>query len=95
MPPRACRPAPIRPPAVDGIRNFTGKTDRDGSVTLYGVTTAVGGVTDYGADPNKLVTITDSVSATSVPGCEEFRTLQTAGAGDVLRGVSFTPGSAR
>jgi hypothetical protein len=78
-------------PAVDGIRNFTGKVNPDGTVTLYGVTTSVGGVSDYGADPNKLVAITDNVSATALPSGEQFSTLRTAGAGDVFRGVSFTP----
>ncbi|HET6500739.1 MAG TPA: hypothetical protein VFG87_08235 [Amycolatopsis sp.] len=78
-------------PAVDGIRNFTGKVNRDGTVTLYGVTTSIGGVSDYGADPNKLVTITDKVTATTKPTNEHYNTLQTAAAGDVLRGVTFTP----
>ncbi|MBM9503802.1 hypothetical protein [Actinacidiphila acididurans] len=82
-------------PAVDGIRNFTGKVNSDGTVSLYGVTTAVGGVSDYGADPNKLVSITDNVAATSLPAGEKYTTLKTAAAGDVLRGVSFTPGSTR
>ena len=82
-------------PAVDGIRNFTGKVNCDGTVTLYGVTTSIGGVSDYGADPNKLVTITDDASATTLPTGEQYTTLQTATAGNVLRGVSFTPGSAR
>jgi hypothetical protein len=80
-------------PAVDGIRNFTGKVNSDGTVTLYGVTTSVGGVSDYGADPNKLVTVTDKASATTLPGSEQYTTLRTAAAGDVLRGVSFTPGT--
>ena len=78
-------------PAVDGIRNFTGKVNRDGTVSLYGVTTSVGGVSDYGADPNKLVSVTDKVAATSLPAGEKYRTLKTASAGDVMRGVSFTP----
>ena len=80
-------------PAVDGIRNFTGKTNCDGTVTLYAVTTAVGGVTDYGADPNKLVAVTDRTAAVAAPAGEKFTTLRTTGAGDVLRGVSFTPGT--
>jgi len=78
-------------PAVDGIRNFTGRVNRDGTVTLYGVTTSIGGVSDYGANPNKLVTITDSTAATTLPAGEQFSTLRTAAAGDVYRGVSFTP----
>jgi len=80
-------------PAVDGIHNLTGRTNNDGSVTLYGVTSSVGGVSDPGADPNKLVAVTDSLSGSSQPSGESFRTLRTAGAGDVYRGVSLTPGS--
>jgi hypothetical protein len=82
-------------PAVDGIRNFTGKVNTDGTVTLYGVTTTIGGVSDYGANPNKLVKITDATAATTLPGGEQFTTLRTASAGDVFRGVTFAPGSAR
>lgn len=82
-------------PAVDGIRNFTGKVNTDGTVTLYGVTTTIGGVSDYGADPNKLVKITDATAATTLPSSEQFTTLRTASAGDVFRGVTFAPGSAR
>jgi len=78
-------------PAVDGIRNLTGKVNRNGTVTLYGVTTSIGGVSDYGADPNKLVTITDNPAATAAAAGERFSTLRAAAAGDVFRGVSFTP----
>lgn len=78
-------------PATDGIRNFTGKVNANGTVTLYGVTTTIGGVSDYGADPNKLVTVTDKASATALPADEQFATLRTAGAGDVFRGVAFAP----
>ncbi|WP_246576395.1 hypothetical protein [Actinospica durhamensis] len=78
-------------PAVDGIRNFTGQVNRDGTVTLYGVTTSIGGVSDPGANPNKLVSVTDSISATTEPSREHYTTLETANAGDVLRGVSFAP----
>lgn len=50
---------------------------------------------DQGADPDKLVAITDPLSATSPGAGESFRTIRTiraAGFGQVLRGVSFTPG---
>jgi hypothetical protein len=80
-------------PAVDGVRNLTGKINADGTVTLYAVTSTIGGVSDYGANPNKLVAITDTSAATMLPASEHFTTLQTASAGDVLRGVSFAPGS--
>jgi hypothetical protein len=47
---------------------------------------------DQGADPNKLVTITDTLSNSSLPAAESFSTLRTAGYAEVLRGVSFGPG---
>ena len=81
-------------PAVDGVRNLTGKTNADGTVTLYAATSAIGGVSDYGADPNKLVTITDTTTATALPTGEQFTTLRTAAAGNIFRGVAFAPGSA-
>ena len=76
-------------PAVDGVRNPTGKVNTNGTVTLYGVTSAIGGVSDPGANPNKLVTITDNLAATSLPSGENFSTLRSAAAGDVYRGVAF------
>jgi hypothetical protein len=48
---------------------------------------------DQGADPNKLEAITDDLSATTLPATESFFTLQAAGYGEVLRGVSLTPGT--
>jgi hypothetical protein len=47
-----------------------------------------------GADPNMLVMINDNLASTTLPAGESFTTLQTAGFGEVLRGVSFTPGTA-
>ncbi len=48
------QPAPWSP-ATDGLRNFTGRVDRDGKVTLWAVTSTVSGNGDIGADPNRLV----------------------------------------
>jgi hypothetical protein len=79
-------------PATDGIRNITGRVNRDGTATIYGVTSTVSGNGDQGADPNKVVVITDKLSATSSAG-ESFSTLRSAGFAEVLRGVSFTPHS--
>jgi histidinol phosphatase-like enzyme len=55
----------------------------------------VSGAGDTGADPNKLVVITDRVSDTTAAEAanEKFLTLQTAGFGEVLRGVQWTPGT--
>jgi hypothetical protein len=80
-------------PATDGLRNITGQVNRDGSVTIWAVTSTVSGNGDQGADPNKLVTITDQPGATAPAAGESFQTVQAAGYGQVLRGVSFTPGT--
>jgi hypothetical protein len=82
-------------PATDGLRNITGRNNGDGTVTIWGVTSTISASGDQGADPNKLVSITDVLDNTD-PGLaayEPFTTLQTAGFGEVLRGVSFTPGT--
>ncbi len=80
-------------PATDGLRNITGSVNGDGTATIYAITSTVSGNGDQGADPNKLVAITDTLSATSLPAAESFSTLRSAGNLEVLRGVSFTPGS--
>jgi phosphodiesterase/alkaline phosphatase D-like protein len=80
-------------PATDGLRNLTGKVNADGTVTLYAITSTVSASGDQGADPNKLVAITDNLSSTTATQAagESFVTLKTARYGEVLRGVSFTP----
>jgi hypothetical protein len=80
-------------PAADGLRNITGRVNRNGTVTIWGITSTVSGSGDQGADPNKLVAITDPLSATSAAAGEQFVTVRSAGFGQVLRGVSFTPGT--
>ena len=79
-------------PATDGLRNITGQVNRDGTVTIWAVTSTVSGAGDQGADPNKVVTITDDLGAQTLPA-ESFRTFESARSGEVLRGVSFTPGT--
>jgi hypothetical protein len=80
-------------PGTDGLRNITGIVNGDGTATIYAITSTVSGNGDQGADPNQLVAITDKLSATSLPADESFTTLETAGFGEVLRGVAFAPGS--
>jgi hypothetical protein len=80
-------------PATDGLRNLTGRVNDDGTVTIWAITSTVSGDGDQGADPNELVVITDNLAATSLPSNETFETIRTAGFGEVLRGVSFTPGT--
>ncbi len=82
-------------PAADGLRNLTGRVNRDGTATIWAITSTVSGGGDQGADPNQLVMITDQLAATSAPATESFKVVRTAGFGEVLRGVSFTPGTDR
>ena len=80
-------------PSTDGIRNITGKVNSDGTVTIYGITSTVSSNGDQGADPNKLVAITDVLTNMdpTVAAKETFTVLKSAAAGEVLRGVSLTP----
>ena len=82
-------------PATDGLRNLTGEVNPDGTVTIWAITSTVSGAGDTGADPNKLVVITDKVRDTTAAEAanEKFQTLEAAGFGEVLRGVSWTPGT--
>ncbi|KWV51384.1 hypothetical protein AS156_12400 [Bradyrhizobium macuxiense] len=80
-------------PATDGLRNITGHVNHDGTVTIWAITSTVSGNGDQGADPNRLVRITDKLATTTLPAGESFTTLRTAGFGEALRGVSFTPGT--
>ncbi len=79
-------------PETDGLRNITGVVQQwNHSATIYGITSTVSGNGDQGADPNKLVAITDNLAATTLPASERFRSIRSAGYGEVLRGVSWTP----
>jgi hypothetical protein len=78
-------------PATDGLRNIIGRSNGDGTATIWAITSTVSGNGDQGADPNKLVVITDIIATTTPPVTEKFSTVRTAGFDEVLRGVSFTP----
>jgi hypothetical protein len=80
-------------PATDGLRNLTGQVNHDGTVSIWAVTSTVSGGGDQGADPNQLVEITDSLKATTPSSREQFRTVVPALYDQVVRGVSFTPGT--
>jgi len=87
-------------PATGGCRNLTGRVD-DGRVTLFAVTSTISANVDQGADPNKLVRVTDRLDATALPSGDgnhdrddrfgHFTTIRAAKAGEVLRGVAFAP----
>jgi hypothetical protein len=74
-------------PATDGLRNIAGQVNANGTVTIWAITSTVSSNGDQGADPNELVSITDTIAATTLPASESFTILETAGAGAVLRGV--------
>ena len=80
-------------PATDGLRNITGRVNRDGTVTIWAITSTVSGGGDPGADPNNLVAITDRLSNTNpaYAAKETFVTVRRSGFAEVLRGISFTP----
>lgn len=82
-------------PAPDGLRNITGRVNGDGTVTIWAITSTVSGNGDQGADPNQLVSITDSIlnMDPSLAAQESFNVLRTAQFGEALRGISFTPGT--
>ena len=88
-------------PATDGCRNIAGQVHGDGTVTIYAVTSTVSASGDQGADPNKLVKVSDLLSAMALPkeegnvgssGLGHFVTIRAAQAGEVLRGVALAPG---
>lgn len=77
-------------PATDGLRNITGRVNGDGTATIYAVTSTVSGSGDQGADPNQVMTVTDSPTATT-PGSESFHTVRAPSYGEVVRGVAIPP----
>jgi len=82
-------------PATGGCRNMTGRVNGDGTVMIWAVTSTISTNGDQGADPNKLVRVTDLLSATTLPGSGQgwgtFQTIRAAQAGEVFRGIAFAP----
>jgi len=82
-------------PAVGGCRNIAGFVNRDGTATIFAITSTISANGDTGADPNKLVKVTDRISDTTLPtggsGLGQFWTIRSANAGEVLRGVALAP----
>jgi hypothetical protein len=87
-------PASIEP-ATGGCRNMIGVRGDDGTATIYAITSTISQNGDNGADPNKLVKVTDLISATqpSTHGhFDTFVTIRSASAGEAFRGVALAPG---
>jgi hypothetical protein len=74
-----------------GLRNLTGRINGNGTVTLWATTSTSSGSGDNGADPNKVVEITDQIAATQLSqvGNESFTTVAGPAYGTVFRGVGF------
>jgi hypothetical protein len=75
-----------------GLRNLTGVVNEDGTVTLWAVTSTGSTSGDTGADPNRVVEITDEVTATTLTGkvaSETFRSIAGPTYGTVYRGVAY------
>ena len=86
-------PAAIEP-ATGGCRNITGTVNWDGTATIYAITSTISLNGDNGADPNKLVKVTDRIAATQPATSgflDTFSTIRSARSGEAFRGVALAP----
>ncbi len=76
-----------------GLRNIAGRVNANGTVTFFAVTGTMDNVAgmDNGADPNQIVSITDSLAATALPSSELFSVTEGPILGTVYRGVALAP----
>lgn len=75
-----------------GLRNLTGRVHGNGSVTLWATTATTSSSGDAGANPNRVVRITDVLAARSLTGevaLESFKTVLGPKYGTVYRGVAY------
>jgi hypothetical protein len=75
-----------------GLRNLAATIDDEGNVTLWATTSTASASGDNGADPNKVVRITDRLSATTLTGDvaqEAFTTVLGPTYGTAYRGVAY------
>ena len=105
--PKEVRGYPV-PTYTTGLRNMTGRVNGDGSVTLYAITAQTSAISGGEPDPTRLVAVTDTIAATTLPPRDRddrdgwrdrddrgrFVTLQASRSGEVFRGVAFAPCSA-
>ncbi|MGD0940015.1 MAG: hypothetical protein ABR905_09900 [Terracidiphilus sp.] len=82
-------------PATGGCRNIAGQHNDDGTVTIFAITSTISANGDTGADPNKLVKVTDRLSDSVLPTGDDhmghFTTIRSAKAREVFRGVALAP----
>ncbi len=75
-----------------GLRNLTGVVNKNGTVTLWATTSTTSASGDNGADPNKVVKITDILPLKTLSGpvaSESFTTVLGPTYGTVYRGVAY------
>jgi hypothetical protein len=79
--------------ATIGLRNLSGVVNkREGTVTLWATTSTASASGDNGADPNKVVRISDDLTATTMTSdvmLESFETVVGPTYGTVYRGVAY------
>ena len=81
-------------PATGGCRNIIGVVNHDGTATIYAITSTISQNGDNGADPNKLLKVTDRISSTQSATngyLDRFVTIRSARAGEAFRGVALAP----
>jgi hypothetical protein len=80
-----------------GLRNLAGRVNSNGTVTLWAVTSTNSIAGDTGADPNRVVEVTDVIAASAPSGSETFTTVAGPKYGTVYRGVAYvtSPGNGK
>jgi hypothetical protein len=82
--------------ATGGCRNIAGKHNWNGTVTIYAITSTISANGDTGAEPNKLLKVTDRVSDSKLPTGDQhpghFTRVRSAKMREVFRGIAFAPG---
>lgn len=75
-------------PATTGLRNISGFVHGK-RATIFAATATFSALGDPGADPNRLVMITDTIDATASGTGDRFHTVESPKAGSVYRGVAY------
>ena len=75
-------------PATTGLRNISGVV-HGAKATIFAATATFSALGDPGADPNRVVMITDTIDAMTLPADERFRKVRDPVAGRVYRGVAY------
>ena len=77
-------------PATTGLRNISGVVHGT-KATIFAASATFSALGDPGADPNRVVMITDDLDATTLPATATFKTVRAPKTGHVYRGVAYVP----